>query len=266
MADNKSREVVVDYYGNYYEIISESDEGFTLGLRGEDGIESYDTLTRKEVEELRALTRQKRFVELDRAVQDAEDAKRAFLDDHPELRYEVVADKLQFFGAKTEQSAKRIGKALALKIDVDVSDAITGLKAVQREAKEATKALREVEAQSVGDVFTQEVAKMRLVDEFKMPESIADDCVAGLNTAAISAVLGFLSRYGAFLTRPNIDHAFPLSEFTTGDLTAELAKRDGVTDYFINPHGAHAELYIRDADTGAKHVIDGPARILVNVD
>jgi hypothetical protein len=34
---------------------------------------------------------------------------------------------------------------LTIKIDVDVSEAITGLKAIQREAKEATKALRELE-------------------------------------------------------------------------------------------------------------------------
>lgn len=34
---------------------------------------------------------------------------------------------------------------LTVKIDVDVSEALTGLKAVQREAREATKALRELE-------------------------------------------------------------------------------------------------------------------------
>ena len=34
---------------------------------------------------------------------------------------------------------------LKIKLDVDVSEALTGLKAVQREAKEAAKALREVE-------------------------------------------------------------------------------------------------------------------------
>jgi hypothetical protein len=34
---------------------------------------------------------------------------------------------------------------LSIKVDVDVSEALTGLKAIQREAKEATKALRELE-------------------------------------------------------------------------------------------------------------------------
>ena len=37
-------------------------------------------------------------------------------------------------------------RGLSVKVDVDVSEAITGLKALQREAKEATKALKELEA------------------------------------------------------------------------------------------------------------------------
>lgn len=36
-------------------------------------------------------------------------------------------------------------KGLTVKVDVDVSEALTGLKALQREAREATKALRELE-------------------------------------------------------------------------------------------------------------------------
>ena len=39
---------------------------------------------------------------------------------------------------------------LAVKVDVDVSEAITGLKALQREAKEAAKALRELEEARYG--------------------------------------------------------------------------------------------------------------------
>ena len=37
---------------------------------------------------------------------------------------------------------------LTVTVDVDVSEALTGLKALQREAKEATKALRELEAEA----------------------------------------------------------------------------------------------------------------------
>lgn len=39
-------------------------------------------------------------------------------------------------------------RGLGVKIDVDVSEALTGLKALQREAKEATRALRELEEQA----------------------------------------------------------------------------------------------------------------------
>jgi hypothetical protein len=40
---------------------------------------------------------------------------------------------------------------LSVKIDVDISEALTGLKALQREAKEATKLLRELEDVKTGD-------------------------------------------------------------------------------------------------------------------
>lgn len=43
--------------------------------------------------------------------------------------------------------AKKSGD-VTVKIDVDVSEALTGLKAIQREAREAAKALRELEAES----------------------------------------------------------------------------------------------------------------------
>ncbi|WP_427110917.1 BC1881 family protein [Lysinibacillus xylanilyticus] len=43
--------------------------------------------------------------------------------------------------------------ALQLKVDVDVSEALTGLKALQREAKKATQELRELEAVR-GDIST----------------------------------------------------------------------------------------------------------------
>jgi phage-related minor tail protein len=37
-------------------------------------------------------------------------------------------------------------RELTVKVDVDVSEALTGLKALQREAKKATQALRELES------------------------------------------------------------------------------------------------------------------------
>ncbi len=45
---------------------------------------------------------------------------------------------------------KNIGN-LSVKLDIDVSEALTGLKALQREAKEATKALRELESERIAE-------------------------------------------------------------------------------------------------------------------
>lgn len=45
-------------------------------------------------------------------------------------------------GNHTVESAGKIGEAMA-KVSIDVSEAITGLKALQREARATTKALRE---------------------------------------------------------------------------------------------------------------------------
>jgi hypothetical protein len=47
--------------------------------------------------------------------------------------------------ADTTDANGRINlRELTVKVDVDVSDALTGLKAIQREAKKATQALREL--------------------------------------------------------------------------------------------------------------------------
>jgi hypothetical protein len=48
--------------------------------------------------------------------------------------------------ADKQSNQSRELPGLNIKVDVDVSEALTGLKAVQREAKEATRALRELES------------------------------------------------------------------------------------------------------------------------
>lgn len=57
------------------------------------------------------------------------------------------------------QSEGSNARELSAKIDVDVSDALTGLKAVQREAKKATQALRELEAETAEYILTKEQAE-----------------------------------------------------------------------------------------------------------
>lgn len=110
---------------------------------------------------------------------------------------EEVVNKAKEIGKQTEESGKRVGDALKeltvkISVDVDVSEAITGLKAVQREAKEATKALRGVEAQS------------------------GDGIRVTLDSDELTKYLPI--RSSEFSGRA-------LSEFTTDELTDELAKR-----------------------------------------
>lgn len=60
-----------------------------------------------------------------------------------------MATKREDFDKRFEEHRESVENPkfgdITLKIDVDVSEALTGLKALQREAKEATKALRELE-------------------------------------------------------------------------------------------------------------------------
>lgn len=57
-----------------------------------------------------------------------------------------------------EQYAEILKRKKAVKIDVDVSEALTGLKAIQREARDAAKALRELEeAQMIEELVDKSI-------------------------------------------------------------------------------------------------------------
>ena len=66
--------------------------------------------------------------------------------------------------ADFKKESREVGE-LHVKVNVDVSEALTGLKAIQREARDAAKALRELE-----EVQMIEELKRKLVDK-----SITDD-------------------------------------------------------------------------------------------
>lgn len=124
---------------------------------------------------------------------------------------------------KNEQS-----RGLSVKVDVDVSEALTGLKAVQREAKKAAQALREYET-------AYEENGKRFYTKWNQSED--DDCTD------IQSVC--------------------LSDVSTKYLHRELARREGVREYELPPH-EHAR--IGWLTVGSAVDITGPARILVNVD
>ena len=127
-----------------------------------------------------------------------------------------------------------------VKIDVDVAEALTGLKAVERQAKKATQALRETES-------TAQRLKVHL----------------DANGAEYYGNLALLHAGERVL--PNTPD-FTLSHISTRALSEEMARREGVTEYYVAPHGARAELWIRDADSGVKHDLGSGAVILVNRD
>lgn len=117
---------------------------------------------------------------------------------------------------------------VTIKADVDVSGALTGLKAVQREAKAAVKALRELEL-------------VVSVDDKKAPDHVE------WSNGHISVA------------------EYDLSSVPTAELSRALAKREGVTEYVVGLEDkAAAQIY--GVLAGSLWDIEGPARILVNKD
>ncbi|WP_342540058.1 hypothetical protein MHI39_20235 [Heyndrickxia sp. FSL K6-6286] len=62
----------------------------------------------------------------------------------------MAANNAREFGVTVDEKGTAIDvrkakRNLTVKIDVDISEALTGLKALQREAKKATQVLRELE-------------------------------------------------------------------------------------------------------------------------
>ena len=66
---------------------------------------------------------------------------------------------------------------LSIKVNVDVSEALTGLKAIQREAREATKALRELESAQEAYDWRKRACDntMQAIKDAESSKSITDD-------------------------------------------------------------------------------------------
>ncbi|QIG62606.1 hypothetical protein [Sporosarcina phage Lietuvens] len=121
---------------------------------------------------------------------------------------------------------------ITVKIGVDVSEALTGLKAVQREARKASQELRELET-------AYEEGGKRFYTKWK--QSKDDEC-SDVQTVC-------------------------LSDVPTKYLTRELGKRDGVVEYPIEAHAMRATTHFYGDDGFGYSVnVDGPACILVNKD
>ncbi|MEK3975524.1 BC1881 family protein [Psychrobacillus sp. FSL K6-1267] len=160
-------------------------------------------------------------------------------------------------------------RGLSIELDVDVSNAIKGLKAVQREAKEATKALKEFEVtvtKNDGELIasvTQEnaICKNGYSATIHKSEVIVPSSYrVKEHVNIIGAGVVVDDSTGTRLT------TFSLDIFSTKALTEELAKREGIEEFTVSPHHGKARLCIENGVQGICTDIEGPARIIVNRD
>ena len=126
---------------------------------------------------------------------------------------------------------KSSGLTVDLKLDLDMTETLTGLKAVQREAKKATQAIRELET-----MYGTDEGRFYV----KWNQDKEDNCTDIQTTK--------------------------LSDIPTKYLQRELSKREGVKTYTVLPHGEVAELSIDNGFEGFTEVIKGSAIITVNKD
>jgi hypothetical protein len=129
---------------------------------------------------------------------------------------------------KAKVSGKSIGK---LTVDLDTTDAVTALKALQRHARETTKVLREVE------------------DAAKQPDIAVTFGGEKIGIAAYDGDVRVDQRY--------------VGDLTTAELADELARREGVEEYRVDEHGGKATLFIDNGTEGSNTPIDGSARSFV---
>lgn len=119
MADKKSREVSVVSIEREF-----GEAGWLFTAETKEG--KYFSITEKEYDRLWFLISE---------------------DNQPTLDFTQVLYEVHSDGSPIIDKDETTGRTIEMKIDVDVSEALTGLKAIQREAREATKALRELEAE-----------------------------------------------------------------------------------------------------------------------
>lgn len=118
MADNKSREVVVNVNGERTEYAADN-------LEDALAIENAPKIIRGEVG--------------GKTIEVSHESTESWYNPDSPFHWTVQKD--------AHEMRKKVSD-ITVKVNVDVSEALTGLKALQREAREATKALRELEEAS----------------------------------------------------------------------------------------------------------------------
>lgn len=149
---------------------------------------------------------------------------------------------------------------LTINITADVDEAVTGLKRLQRELRETTKAVRELEQayKDVEKAVNSGVINVMDKDRGLLASIGREDIIT--NSDIIVEIDG--KEVGKAVAPDLID----LSEVPTKELHEELAKREGVEEYIVRPHGSYVKLSIDNETHGFTETIEGPARIIVNKD
>jgi hypothetical protein len=138
-------------------------------------------------------------------------------------------------GINREEKRKSIGK---LTVDLDTSDAVTALKALQRTARETTKVLREVEAVRKESTYTDGAGR-----KWRAEWTQIDGDVSDIKQRLVSV---------------------DLSELSTQEIADELARRANVSDYDVTSNDRAVFKYRSDDNTeGVNFPFRGPAKVLV---
>ncbi|WP_053070360.1 BC1881 family protein [Alkalihalobacillus pseudalcaliphilus] len=166
-------------------------------------------------------------------------------------------------GVSDEVTKSRSIGEITAKVSVDCSEAISGLKAVQREARKATQELRELEStKSEGIVETlREYHRIQGYDG----NWNHDDYMRGMYNAFEMLVAQVDGRVPEFKETPHTSD-FHLYQVPTADLVAELARREGVKEIAIQPHQPFEISRVEPPFGKVTDEESGSARVLVVTD
>ena len=88
-----------------------------------------------------------------------------------------------------QNERQRVANVLSVKVDIDVSEALTGLKALQREARKTARLLREVEQAANALQCRKEIDRLADFILREMPHEIGDE-------SAVDVAIRLLSKRG----------------------------------------------------------------------
>jgi hypothetical protein len=150
---------------------------------------------------------------------------------------------------------------VTIKINVDTSDAVNSIKKLQRVARESVRQLKEVESLSRSISYDKEMHLKKALD--LLPGEI-DKKEGSMVHTILKATI-----YSLYEDDLKPSGKSPLindiESFSTKELTDELAKREGIRNFTVEPYGKLA-IFVDNGKDGDREMFTGPAIVLVNQD